>query len=101
MAQKKKTTRHKGAIKAHRQSLRRNSRNRLSKKAFRLATRAAIDAAGTKDKAKTAELSAEAFSTLDKAAKNGAIHWKAAARKKARLARRLAAQLAGAAPAAA
>lgn len=94
MAQVKKVTRHKGALKANRQSERRNVRNRLIKKTVRMATRAVLEAAATKDKAQTAALSSEAFAALDKAAKNGAIHWKAAARKKSRLSKRLAAQLA-------
>jgi small subunit ribosomal protein S20 len=97
MAQKK-IKRHPGAIKANRQSLRRNSRNRNIKKGIRLATRAVLEAIG-KDQAKAAELNSTAAAALDKAAKRGTIHWKTAARRKARLARRLAAP--AAAPAAA
>ena len=53
---------------------------------MRSAVRAVIEAAKAKDVKKIAELTAKASSTLDKAAKHGTIHWKAAARKKSRLA---------------
>ena len=95
MAAKKKPTRHASALKAHRQSLRRYLRNRAMKKQIRLASKAVLE---TKD-AKTPELLAKAASTLDKAAQQGTIHWKTAARRKSRLAKRAAAQ--SAAPAAA
>lgn len=93
MAQKK-IKRHPGAIKANRQAIRRNLRNRIVKKGIRLAARAVMDAALAKDGGKTAELSAQAASAFDKAAQGGVIHWKTAARRKSRLARRAAAQLA-------
>ncbi|MBI4679301.1 MAG: 30S ribosomal protein S20 [Elusimicrobia bacterium] len=96
MAQQKKSQRHRGAIKAHRQSLKRNLRNRAMKKAIRLAARASLDAAQSKNP-KHAGAFAEAASLIDKAAQSGAIHWRAAARKKARLARRLAKELTAAA----
>lgn len=83
---KKKQTRHKSALKAHRQSLTHAVMNRQVKKDVRLAVRAVVDAAKAKDVKKVAELTAKASSALDKAAKSGAIHWKAAARKKSRLA---------------
>ncbi|MEK7678811.1 MAG: 30S ribosomal protein S20 [Deltaproteobacteria bacterium] len=101
MATKKKPTRHRSALKAQRQALKRNLNNRSIKKGLRLTARAAGDAAAAKDSTKASHLLGKASSALDKAAKTGAIHWKAAARKKARLARRLSAQLSGAAPAAA
>lgn len=85
--------RHASGIKAHRQSLRRHARNLSMKKAMRQAARAASDAAAAKD-AKSSELLAKAASAFDRAAKNGSIHWKAAARRKSRLARRVAAGLA-------
>lgn len=96
MAAKKKPTRHASALKAHRQSLKRYSRNRAAKKAIRLSIRAAVDAG--KDP-KVGELLAQASSCMDRAAQRGTIHWKTAARKKSRLAKRLAAI--AAAPAAA
>ena len=95
---KKKQVRHKAALKAHRQSLRRAVLNRHTKKDVRMAVRAVIDAAKAKDVAKVAELTAKASEALDKAAKHGTIHWKAAARKKSRLA--IAVQKMVAAPAA-
>jgi small subunit ribosomal protein S20 len=90
MAQVKKSMRHRSAIKAHRQSVKRNLRNRNTKKGIRVALRAVTDAAAAKDTGKLAELMAKASSELDKAARTGAIHWKAAARKKSRLAHRTA-----------
>jgi len=82
--------RHRSAIKAHRQSLRRHARNVALKKAIRRAARAAGDAATSKD-SKTSELLAQAASAFDRAAQRGTIHWKAAARRKSRLAKRVAA----------
>lgn len=93
---KKKQARHASALKAHRQSLRRNERNRSRKKLVREASRAVLDAATAKDSSKADKLLAEAMSAIDKAAKAGTIHWKAAARKKARLAKRAQSQLAAA-----
>jgi small subunit ribosomal protein S20 len=83
---KKKQTRHKSALKAHRQSVERNLHNRAIKKAVREAIKAVMDAAKAKDVKKVADLTAKAAAVLDKAAKRGTIHWKAAARKKSRLA---------------
>ena len=83
---KKKQTRHKSALKAQRQALKHAAHNRSIKKGVRAAVRAVVDAAKAKDVKKVAEFTAKASEALDKAAKNGAIHWKAAARKKSRLA---------------
>jgi small subunit ribosomal protein S20 len=83
---KKKQTRHRSALKALRQSEKHARHNRQIKKIVRLAIRAVMDAAKAKDVAKVAALTAKASSALDKAAKGGTIHWKAAARKKSRLA---------------
>ena len=98
MAQQKKSQRHHNAIKAHRQSVKRNLRNRTVKKSIRLAAKATVEAGQTKDPKNTAALS-KAYSLIDRAARTGAIHWKAAARKKARLAHRLAKELSAVAPA--
>ncbi|MDE2291152.1 MAG: 30S ribosomal protein S20 [Elusimicrobia bacterium] len=84
---KLKTGRHTGAIKTHRQSVRRMLRNRSLKKKAREAAREFL--AGLKDKAKAKTLASAAASTLDKAAKKGTIHWKTAARRKSRIALRL------------
>ncbi|OGR96495.1 MAG: hypothetical protein A2V88_09535 [Elusimicrobia bacterium RBG_16_66_12] len=83
---KKKQTRHKSGLKAHRQSIKHAILNRSIKKGVRLAVRAVIEAAKAKDVKKVSELTSQAAAALDKAAKHGTIHWKAAARKKSRLA---------------
>ena len=83
---KKKQTRHKSALKAHRQAATHALQNHRIKKGVRAAVRAVIDAAKAKDVKSVGELTAKAAAALDKAAKSGAMHWKAAARKKSRLA---------------
>lgn len=85
---KLKTGRHTGAIKTHRQTLRRTARNKTLKKKARELTKDLLAAVG--DKAKASKLYTGAASAWDKAAKKGAIHWKTAARRKSRLALRLA-----------
>jgi small subunit ribosomal protein S20 len=97
MAKPKKSARHANAMKAYRQSVKRNLRNRDIKKGIRLAVRAVSDAANAKDTAKLAELMGTAASAIDKAAQSGTIHWKTAARKKSRLAKRSAAPASAAA----
>ncbi len=95
MAQaKKKTGRHSSAIKANRQAVKRNALNRAAKKEIRLSTRKVIDAAQAKDATKAAGALSESASLLDKAARKGLIHWKAAARRKSNLSRQVAAGLA-------
>jgi small subunit ribosomal protein S20 len=83
---KKKQARHKSGLKAHRQSIKHAVQNRDMKKSVRLAVRAVMDAAKAKDVKNLSTLTAKASAVLDKAAKRGTIHWKAAARKKSRLA---------------
>lgn len=85
---KLKTGRHTGAIKTHRQSVRRTLRNKILKKKAREVTKEFL--ASLSDKAKAGKLLNSAASSWDKAAKKGTIHWKTAARRKARLAARLA-----------
>jgi small subunit ribosomal protein S20 len=83
-------TRHKSAVKAHRQSLKRTEHNRELRSKLRTnlkAIRAAADA-GDKDKARA--MLGSTFSVVDKMAGKGIIHDNAAARYKSRLARRLA-----------
>jgi small subunit ribosomal protein S20 len=76
----------KSAIKRWHQSLKRRDRNRARRSAARSAVRALREAvAGGDDEAVTATLSS-AFSTLDRAAKTGAIHTGKADRTKRRLA---------------
>ena len=96
MAKPKKSARHANAMKAYRQSVKRNLRNREIKKGIRLAVRAVSDAASAKDAAKMGELMSAAVSAIDKAGRRGTIHWKTAARKKSRLAHRVASQLSAA-----
>ena len=83
---KLKTGRHTGALKAARQSQRRMLRNRVIKRKIRLAAKNFYEAAG-KDPKAAQTLLAEASSAWDKAAKSSTVHWKAAARKKSRMAR--------------
>ena len=83
---KKKQMRHKSGLKAHRQSLKHAIHNASLKKSVRLAVRAVVDAAKSKDIKALSDLTGKASSALDKAAQAGSIHWKAAARKKSRLA---------------
>ena len=77
---KLKTGRHTSAIKAQRQSERRKSRNTGLKKTIRAAAKKVLAGKSAADLKK-------ASSALDKAAKKGVIHKKAAARKKSRLAK--------------
>lgn len=86
---KLKTGRHTGAIKTHRQILRRTVRNRVIRRKAREAAKDFLESL-TKDKAKSPKLLSSVASTWDKAAKKGTIHWKTAARRKARLSARLA-----------
>lgn len=83
---KKKQMRHTSGLKAHRQSLKHALRNAGVKKSVRLAVRAVMDAAKSKDIKSLSDLAGRAAAAFDKAAKSGTIHWKAAARKKSRLA---------------
>ena len=93
---KLKTGRHTGALKAHRQSVKRALANRTMRKSIRLLAEELAAASARKDAKAIAELTRKVSSAWDKAAKVGVGHWKAAARKKSRLA--LAAQKAVAAP---
>ena len=93
---KKKQMRHKSGLKAHRQSLKHAIHNAGLKKSVRLAVRAVVDAAKSKDIKGLSDLTGKASAALDKAAKAGTIHWKAAARKKSRLAAQVSKQTAAA-----
>ena len=75
---KLKTGRHTSAIKAQRQAEKRTSRNKGLKKTVRAVAKEVLAT-------KSADTLAKAASALDKAAKKGVIHWKAAGRKKSRL----------------
>lgn len=87
MAKIKKTGRHTSAVKAVRQARGRWLRNRSVRRRIRALAKSFTEAAVRKDVAAVQKLSGEVSSAWDKAAKTGAIHWKAAARKKSNLAR--------------
>ncbi len=78
----------KSAKKRARIAAKRNLRNRMVKSSLRTAIRKFTESVGTEEAA--VKLSA-AFKALDKAASKGVIHKNTAARKKARLAKKLAA----------
>ncbi|HVE14310.1 MAG TPA: 30S ribosomal protein S20 [Elusimicrobiota bacterium] len=86
---KLKTGRHTGAIKSQRQAERRALMNKATRKRARAAAKAFLASVAASDKNKAKSLLPEAASTWDKAAKSGAIHWKTAARRKARLSAQL------------
>jgi small subunit ribosomal protein S20 len=67
-------------------SLKRNERNRMVKSSLRTAVRKFVEAGAEDAQAKLNQ----AFAALDKAASKGVIHKNTAARKKSRLAKRLA-----------
>ncbi|KKQ93024.1 MAG: 30S ribosomal protein S20 [candidate division CPR2 bacterium GW2011_GWC1_39_9] len=75
----------KSAIKKARQDEIRKQRNRKIKLNFRSKVKAVKEAAGSVDIKSLPTLVAEAFSSLDKAAKKGVIHKNTASRKKSRL----------------
>ena len=76
----------KSAIKRWHQSLRRRDQNRTRRSTARTATRHLREAAGGSDTATVETSLSQAFSALDLAAKNGAIHTGKADRQKRRLA---------------
>ncbi len=88
-AKKKKTLRHHSALKAHRKSLKLYAKNRAAKRQIRSALKEAMKAAQAKEGQKAGELMGRVQSLVDKAARKGVIHWKAAARKKARWLRQM------------
>ncbi|OGS12773.1 MAG: 30S ribosomal protein S20 [Elusimicrobia bacterium RIFOXYA2_FULL_58_8] len=88
---KLKTGRHTSAIKAWRKSEKLASKNRGVKIKIRDITKDFLALTAKKDLENTQKLLPKAYSLLDKAAKKGTLHWKTAARKKARLAARVAA----------
>ncbi|MBI4370023.1 MAG: 30S ribosomal protein S20 [Elusimicrobia bacterium] len=87
MAKIKKTGRHTSAIKAARQAVRRKIRNQEKKEGIKTIFKQISALAESKDKAKAKELLKTYMSRVDKAAKAGIYHWRAAGRKKASIAR--------------
>ncbi len=86
---------HKSAAKRARQSIKRNALNRARRSKLHTVTKAVLVAvtSGDKDVAKTALQKAE--SSLARAANRSTIHWKKAARKTSRLAKRVKTMAAG------
>lgn len=86
---KLKTGRHTSAIKAWRKSEKLASRNRGIKSRIHDTSKDFSALVGKKDLDNAQKMLPKAYALLDKAAKTGTIHWKAAARKKSRLAARV------------
>lgn len=82
---KLKTGRHTSALKALRQARHRTQHNQQVRSLIRTVAKKLESAIAKKDLPAAQGLLNETFSAWDKAAKRGVIHWKAAARKKARL----------------
>ncbi|NJB66766.1 small subunit ribosomal protein S20 [Desulfobaculum xiamenense] len=76
---------HKSAIKRHRQSEKRNARNRAVKTRIRSAVKALRAAVESNDKEKAQAALTLATSVIDKAATKKVVHWRCAARKISRL----------------
>ena len=78
---------HKSAIKRHKQSVKRNARNRSSRTRMRNLVKDVRLAIQSNDQASATEALKGATIALDKSASKGVIHWKNAARKVSRLAK--------------
>lgn len=76
---------HKSALKRHRQSLKRNERNRAVKTRIKNVVKAVRQAVETKDTEMAQAALKTAIAILDKAAGKKVIHWRQAARKISRL----------------
>ncbi len=86
---KLKTGRHTSAIKAWRKSEKLASRNRGIKTRIHDSSKEFGALVAKKDMENAQKMLPKSYSLLDKAAKTGTIHWKAAARRKSRLAARI------------
>ena len=86
---KLKTGRHTSALKAHRQSESHAEHNLQVRSKIRTIARKVEAAVASKDAKSAKSLLSEAFTAWDRAAKTGIIHWRAASRKKSRLAGRV------------
>lgn len=82
-------TRHKSAVKAHRQTLRRTAHNRALRAKLRSALKSVRSTLGTTKTDEARAALREAFSIVDKMAGKGIIHDNAANRYKSRLSKRL------------
>lgn len=76
---------HDSALKRHRQSLKRNLRNRVTKTRIKNAVKAVRSAVEAKDVEKAQLAVVDAVKVLDKAATKKVIHWRQAARRISRL----------------
>ncbi len=76
---------HKSAIKRHKQSLKRNARNRSSRTRMKNLVKNVRAAIQNNDKETAMSALKNATVALDKSAGKGVIHWKKAARKVSRL----------------
>jgi len=86
---KLKTGRHTSALKAHRQSETHAEHNLKVRSKIRTLARKVEAAVASKDAKSAKTFLSEAFAAWDKAAKTGIVHWRAASRKKSRLAHRV------------
>lgn len=80
---------HKSALKRIKQNENRRIRNRVVKTRMKTAAKQLAQAEKNGDVEAMANELNRTKSVIDKAAKKGVIHWKAASRKKSRLARRI------------
>jgi len=80
---------HASALKAHRQSIRRRTRNRSNKSALRTVLKSFIERTQTEKPADLKDEVAGLYSEVDKAAKKKAMSKNAAARQKSRLTKRM------------
>lgn len=78
---------HTSAIKRHKQSIKRNARNRAARTRVKNVVKTVRAAIQNKDKEEALKALQAATSSLDKIAGKGVIHWKKAARKVSRLAK--------------
>jgi len=77
---------HKSAAKRLKQDARRRARNRAVKSEVKIVVKKVTEATSPEEGAKVLP---EANSVMDKAAKKGVLHWRTAARRKSRLAKRV------------
>jgi len=80
---------HKSAAKRARQSVKRNALNRTRRTKVRSLTKAVETAVAGKDANTATKAMRTAESSLARAAQRGTVHWKTAARKTSRLAKRV------------
>ncbi len=78
---------HKSAVKRHKQSVKRNARNRSTRTRMKNLVKDVRLAIQNNDKESAATALKSATVALDKSASKGVIHWKKAARKVSRLAK--------------